>query len=248
MAIQRVVVERHLGVERQQRPVLGDDQRVDLDQRRVGRAERFPYRGHELGRGGNLWPLEPERKREVASLVRHQPDGGIDVLLENPVGRLFRDLLDLDAALGTGHQHGHLRGAVDDDAEVELALDLEPLLDQHPRHLLTARAGLVGDQVHADDLLGCRTRLVRVLDDLDAATLAAAARVNLRLDHRDAAAEPLGHARRVRGGLHHLAGGHGHAVLRQDRLRLILVNLHMDAALVPMPSSARRRALILSMM
>ena len=52
-------------------------------------------------------------------------------------------------------------------------------------------SGLVGDEVHAEDLLGRRLRLAGVLDDLDAAALAAAAGVNLRLDDNGAAAEPL---------------------------------------------------------
>ena len=42
-------------------------------------------------------------------------------------------------------------------------------------------------------------RLVGPLDDLDAAALAAAAGVNLRLDDDGAAAEPLGDARGVLG-------------------------------------------------
>ena len=46
--------------------------------------------------------------------------------------------------------------------------------------------------------VGGRLRLGRALDHLDAAALAAAAGVNLRLDDDGAAAEPLGDARRVR--------------------------------------------------
>ena len=75
------------------------------------------------------------------------------------------------------------RGAVDDDAEVELAGDLQALLDQDalttfwpsgpvwwvtscmPRICAATFCGLVG-----------------ALDDLDAAALAAAAGVDLRLD------------------------------------------------------------------
>ena len=87
-----------------------------------------------------------------------------------------------------------LGGAIEDDAQVELALDLQALLDEHALHLLARRPGLVGDEVHAEDLLGGRARLVGPLHDLDAAALAAAAGVNLRLDDDGAAAEPLGDA------------------------------------------------------
>ena len=41
MAVERVVVEVHLRVERQQAPVFGHDQRIDLDERGVGALERL---------------------------------------------------------------------------------------------------------------------------------------------------------------------------------------------------------------
>ena len=115
----------------------------------------------------------------------------MDELLEDLLGRLFGDLLDLDAAFLADHQHEPLARAIEDDAEVELALDLQPLLDQHALDDLPRRPGLVGDEVHAEDLLRGAERFVGALDDLDAAALAAAAGVDLRLDDDGAAAEPL---------------------------------------------------------
>ena len=56
------------------------------------------------------------------------------------------------------------------------------LLDEQALDQLAARAGLVRDQVHAEDLLRGLARGRRALDDLHAAALAAAARVDLRLD------------------------------------------------------------------
>ena len=38
------------------------------------------------------------------------------------------------------HQHRPLARAIEDDAEVQLALDLEPLLDEHALDALPARA------------------------------------------------------------------------------------------------------------
>ena len=73
-------------------------------------------------------------------------------------------------------------------------------------------------------------RFGRVLDDLDAAALPAAARVNLRLDDDGAAAEAIGDGPRFVGGERDLAARHGHAVTRKNGLGLILVNLH--AALI----------------
>ena len=46
--------------------------------------------------------------------------------------------------------------AVEHDAQVELALDLEALLDEDALDLLPVRSRLVGDEVHAEHLLGRR--------------------------------------------------------------------------------------------
>ncbi len=52
------------------------------------------------------------------------------------------DLLDLDAALLADHQHRLLAGAIEDDAEVELAFDLQALLDEDALdHLPSGRSG-----------------------------------------------------------------------------------------------------------
>ena len=48
MLVERVVVEGHLGVERDDVAALGDDQRVDLDHRRVGGDEGLVDLLHHL--------------------------------------------------------------------------------------------------------------------------------------------------------------------------------------------------------
>ena len=68
----------------------------------------------------------------------------------------------------------------------------EPFLDEHAADLPALRAGLMRDQRHADHLLGELLGLVGRFRQLDAAALAAAAGMDLRLHDDDAAAEPLG--------------------------------------------------------
>ena len=68
--------------------------------------------------------------------------------------------------------------------------------------------------------------LVGVLRELDAAALAAAAGVDLRLDDDDAAAEPARDLAGLGGGERDFAARHGHAVAREDGLGLILVDFH----------------------
>ena len=65
-------------------------------------------------------------------------------------GVLGRHLLDLDAALGRGHEHRGLAGPVDDDAEIELAGDVERFFDEDALDPLALRTGLMGHEPHAD--------------------------------------------------------------------------------------------------
>ena len=68
---------------------------------------------------------------------------------------VFRgDLFDLHAAGLRGHEDQLGRGAVEHDAEIELAVDGSGLFDEQALHLLALRAGLVRDELHAEDLLG----------------------------------------------------------------------------------------------
>ena len=71
-------------------------------------------------------------------------------------------------------------------------------------------------------------RLLGILRELDAAALAAAAGVDLRLDDRPAA-EALGDLPRLGRAVGDLAARHGDAVSREDRLGLVFVDFHRRA-------------------
>ena len=66
VAIERVVVESHLGVERDQVAVAGDDQRIDFRERGVGFEERAVERLQERRR--RPWTMSAPRPRPNASL------------------------------------------------------------------------------------------------------------------------------------------------------------------------------------
>ena len=93
-------------------------------------------------------------------------------------------------------------------------------------HHAAFRAGLVGDQRHAEDLARRCPRLRSAfLRDFDAAAFAASAGVNLRF-HDDAAAEFLRRRFGFVDGERHFAARHGDVVFGQNGLGLILVNFH----------------------
>jgi hypothetical protein len=72
LAEQRVVVDGHLGVERRHRAVPEQHERVDLDERRVGRHQHLPQLGQHGGR--RLAGLGRERAGQVGQLVPGDPE------------------------------------------------------------------------------------------------------------------------------------------------------------------------------
>jgi len=230
MAEQRVVVEGDLCVQGEQLVVLGSDERINLHQRSVGIDECLVKALEERHRVVDLCRLQSQRKGQLARLPCAEPDRRIDRLLVDGLGILGRDLFDLHAAGLRSHEHQLAGDTVEHDAQIELAVDSRGLLDEQALHLLALRTRLVGDELHAQDVLGVLLGFLAGLGYLHAAALAAASGVNLRLDDdagsaldKQLAGHRGGFLQRVR----HLALGHGNAVLGQDLLCLILVNLHV---------------------
>jgi hypothetical protein len=143
--------------------------------------------------------------------------------------RAWNGSLDVHTSRRAGDDDGSRRRPVDHDAQVQLAFDLEALLNEDAADLLPFRARLVRDQRHADHLLSELLGLGRRLRDLDAAPLAASAGVNLRLDDHNGAAEPPGDLARFGARERHLAARHGYAVAREHCLGLVFVDFHKTA-------------------
>ena len=221
----RVVVEVHLRVERQQVAFAGHDERVDLDQRRIGGLEGLVDRRHQLHGLAHGGPFEAQLERQLLRLERLEAGRRVDVLLEDELGRLFRDLLDLHAAGRAGHHDGPLGRAVDDEAEVQFAGDRQPLLHEHALDDLALGPGLVRHEVHADDRRRQPLDVVHRLGDLDAAAFAAAAGVDLGLDD-DRQAQLLRHVHGLVGGERDVTARHRHAEPGEDGLPLVFVDFH----------------------
>src|SRR6185503_20109536 len=133
-----------------------------LHERRVELDERAGERGEERDRLRELvLRTQAEADCEPSRLIARQADDGVDRLAEDLLRRLRRDLFDLDAALRRRHHRHAPDGAVDDDAEVELARDLAALLDEEPLHDAALRPRLMRDERLPEERARDRTRLVR---------------------------------------------------------------------------------------
>ena len=170
-----VVVERHLAVERLELVAGQPRERVDLDQRGVlldeDRVELLDHRDGlledrlgELGLG-----------RDLAGLRRVHARARVDRDLLDRVRVGLGDLLDLDAALDGRDAEVLTVGPVEQEGEVVLLLRGRRRGDEHP---LDGQAL----DLHAQDVGRVLEGLVGGLGELDAAGLAAAARLDLGLD------------------------------------------------------------------
>ena len=150
--------------------------------------------------------------------------------------RLVRDVLDVDAAFGRKHEGDLADCAIDQRGEIELLVDRRAFLDIEAVDLLAGGAGLDGHQRRPQHLLGEVPDLLDRVGEPHAAlvagrgllepALAAAARVDLALDHPERSAELPGRRFRLVGreGRHarSATGGEG----AQHRFGLIFVDVH----------------------
>ena len=104
----------------------------------------------------------------------------------------MRHLFDVHAAGGRGHDRDAPALAIERQAQVQLALDVRTgldidVLDRQPRG-----PGLLGDQALPEHACRGSAHACHIARQLDAAGLAAATRMHLRLDDPELAAQRLG--------------------------------------------------------
>src|SRR5215471_3788926 len=225
MAEHRVVVERHLGVERQDLAGLRHQERIDFCQRSVGLDIGAKERRHERDALLEALPGQTQREGELARLKREHAERRIERLADDRGGILGSDFLDLHPPELRDHHRGKPSRPVEGNSQIELPIDVQSLFDQDFLYPLAGGTGLDGHEIHPEDRLGESLRFIGILGQLDAAALAAASGMNLRLDD-GAPPETLGDLAGFGGIVGHFAARHGHAVARQDRLGLVFVDLH----------------------
>src|ERR1700733_10724384 len=169
---------------------------------------------------------EAGTKGELASLIRLQADGGLNEFVEDGFRICFCDFFDFHAAGSAGHEENFARGAIDEDAEVELALDVQTFFDQHALDDAPAGTGLHSDEIHAEHGAGDFGGFVGRMRELYAAGFAAATGMDLRFDDHDRSAQALGGGAGFFLAEGDFAAWSGDAIASENRFRLIFVNLH----------------------
>ena len=181
--------------------------------------------------------LDAEAVAKLADLVRLEAVGGMERFEENLLRRLRGDLLDVHAPLVRNHQHRQAAGAVDDDAEVEFAVDVAARLDEDLLHQLSFGTSLDRDQFLAQQGGGDALGVLAGLHEFDAALrlvpldrpLAAAAGMDLGLHHGELPAELVEGGGGFVGGLGGDAGRYADPRLAEEGFALEFVNFHGES-------------------
>ena len=238
MTEQRIAVEAHLGVENEQIAVLGFDQRVDL--------EHLAIEIHEGGVEllGQLLRLlveiarQLERKGDRAAVMRHEALRGIDGDGRDLVGRVVRHVLDVHPAFGRNDHRDLTAGAIDQHREVVFRSDIDAVGDVEAIDLLAFVSGLDRHQRVAEHLAGVLLDVLDAVREPHAAlgiglkflklSLAATAGMDLRLDHIERPGQLLRRRDRFLDIHRRVSGGNGDAVLGEEFLGLIFMDVHWE--------------------
>jgi len=223
VAEQRAVVQHDLAVQRLERAVAEDGERIDLRQAGIDAHVAVVQALADLGELAEQFPREADADADVARLVLAHAQAGVNGHRNNLFGGRRGHLLDVHSARAGGHHSHAASRAVQHHAQVQFRLDISSRIDQDLLH------GQPLD-VHAEDAPRDLLGLIGRLCQLDAAGLAAAAHQHLRLDD-DRPAEALGDIACFLGRLSHLALGHGNPVLPENPLRLELLEFQCTASL-----------------
>src|SRR5258708_18353631 len=219
-------VKSHLGVGRDQLAVAREHARIDLQQRSV-RVDEGAIEG--LKKGGRVrgdLAGKSQSKREFARLKRLEATPRMNRLPTNGFRIFLGQFVNFHASRGAGHETGKPAGTIDKQAKIQLALDVQPFLDQHALDDAARRSRLRSNERHAQDVPGNILGFISRARQLYAPALAAAPGVNLRFYDNNVRLQALCGLTRLFLGVSHLATRRGHAVARKDGLGLILVNLH----------------------
>ena len=144
------------------------------------------------------------------------------------LGSFLGHLFDVHAAGGARHDDRPAGRAIENDAEIQLALHLKAFFNQHPANHAPSGSGLMRDERHPEHVARDAFGLVCRARQLDAAAFAATAGMNLRLDHHrtSVTAEALRDLARRRRLERDFTARHRDTVAREDRFPLVLVDLH----------------------
>ncbi len=129
--------------------LVGDDQRVDFEQRQIFLFEHLRQTEKDIDELLDLVTLQTQLERQLAPLIGLGAGERVDGCFQDLLRCFFGNLLDLDPPFGGRHEHDAAAGTVDDGTQIELIGDIGAGLHQNFAHRLPLGIGLVGHQTLA---------------------------------------------------------------------------------------------------
>ena len=143
MAEQGVAVERHLGIENTQTAVFHDDQRIDLEQAHVLLGEGLVEDREKRLAVGSGFTCEAVCVIDLGGIFCSHAFFRINRNGDDLFRRVMRDAFDIHPTFSGNNESRASGGAIDQDRQVELALNVGAVLDVKTVYLLAGRAGLL---------------------------------------------------------------------------------------------------------
>ena len=236
MTEQGVAVEADLGVEDAQVAVFHDDQRVYFQHRHVLLGEGFIEDREEFHAVGARGAFELEGVAEFRRISIR--DAAVDRQGHDLLRRIVRNRLDVHAAFGRNDE-SHLAGfAINQDGEIEFAVNVGAVFDIEAVDLLAGGAGLRGHKMVTQHLLGVGEHVVLGEGEADTAlfarfglselAFAAPTGVNLAFHDPKRSWQRVDRLLDVGEGENRYAFSDGGAKGFEHRFCLVFVNVHME--------------------
>ena len=165
-----VVVEAELGVHAQNLVVGGLGKRVDLDLGGILLHEELVQLLDGVGTGVDALRAEAELLGDLLGHVVGDTNVDVDGGGDDGLGALLGDGLNVHTTLAGGDNDGRLSSAVHEDCEVELAAGELALDNVDGVANATTLAGLLGDELVADHLVGKDASLAGTMLELACCT------------------------------------------------------------------------------
>ncbi|MCY1228304.1 hypothetical protein D9M72_406100 [compost metagenome] len=226
LTVQGVAVDIDLGVQAVQVAVGLDDQRVHFQQGQVVVLEQLGQVHEDVGELLDLITLQTQLESQLAALEGLSADQRVDGGLEDLLGSVVSNFLDVHATFGGSHEHDAAAGTIYHGAQVQFLGDVGAGFDQDFADRLTVGVSLIGHQALAQPVGGEGLGLFLAFDQLHAARFTAAASVDLGFHDPFATTDFFAGFCGFFRGVYGKALGYGQAVFSEQLLTLILVEIH----------------------
>ena len=226
MTEQGIVIKVELGIKANECAVGGFNQRVDFQQGTV-RFNKCSVKVHQ-NRDGllDLGHSKAKFEGDFACLESGQSDGGINRFKEQFFRSFFRNLFDVYPSFGGGHQGHFVGGTVNQERNIEFISNVASLFNQNPLNNFTFRAGLMGDETHAEHISGVLFNFIGGFGNFNSATFTASSGMDLCFNCPGAVTKsfcPVAGRVTV---VDYVPFWNRHSEVAQNRFCLILVNVH----------------------